>query len=197
MDINNMAQYVYKTLAIQTRPGNETHFKKQQGSVLPVSLFILLVLTIIGATSLNDTVMEEKMASNFQNSNIAFQAAESSVNRALSLLDNNLILSAEMAQETANRTGNNPQWPTTTPYTMDRFVADPNSEIPQAHSSTDLNSTIRYVGTDLMPAAGCSIVERGNSCMGKVVEIVGTGTITGSTVSRTHLQGVEKIVPGS
>lgn len=171
----------------------------QQGSALPISLFILLVLTIIGATSLNDTVMEEKMSSNFQNGNIAFQAAESSINRTFNNIDYDLVLAAEMAQEAANASEGeeDPDWPTTDPYTMDRFDPDPEGSTSHAHSETTLSSTIRYVGTNLMPPAGCSIVAgSGNSCSGKVVEIVGTGTIAGTTVGRTHIQGVEKIVPG-
>lgn len=166
----------------------------QQGSALPISLFILLVLTIIGATSLNDTVMEEKMSSNFQNGNIAFQAAESSINRTFDIIDNDLVLAAEMAQETADASnGNAPVWPTTDTYTLDRFDPDPDADTPHAHSETTLNSTIRFVGTDDSPP-GCSQTGP-NACIGKVVEIVGSGTITGTTVVRTHIQGVEKIVP--
>lgn len=167
----------------------------QQGSALPISLFILLVLTIIGATSLNDTVMEEKMSSNFQNGNIAFQAAESSINRTFGDIDIDLVLAAEMAKEAADAAGNpNPDWPTTDPYTMNRYNSNPDVDSPHAHSETTLNSTIRFVHTNEMPTE-CSL-SGANSCIGKIVEIVGNGTISGTTVGRTHIQGVEKIVPG-
>jgi len=52
---------------------------KQQGAVLIVSLLVLLVLTIIGLSSLNGSLMEEKMASNAQISTTAFQAADSAI----------------------------------------------------------------------------------------------------------------------
>lgn len=52
---------------------------RQHGSVLIVSLLVLLVLTLIGISSLDSSLMEEKMASNSQISTTAFQAAESAI----------------------------------------------------------------------------------------------------------------------
>ena len=49
---------------------------KQQGAVLVVSLIMLLVMTLIGLSAMRSTVLEEKMAGNYRDSNIAFQAAE-------------------------------------------------------------------------------------------------------------------------
>jgi len=49
---------------------------KQQGAVLIVSLIMLLIMTIIGLSAMQSTTLEEKMAGNYRNSNIAFQAAE-------------------------------------------------------------------------------------------------------------------------
>ena len=55
-----------------------SHYK-QQGAVLIVSLLVLLVLTLIGISALNGSLMEEKMASNAQTSTTVFQAAESAI----------------------------------------------------------------------------------------------------------------------
>ncbi len=52
---------------------------KQRGVVLVVSLIMLLVMTLIGITSMNSSVLEEKMAGNMHNRNQAFQAAESAL----------------------------------------------------------------------------------------------------------------------
>lgn len=49
---------------------------KQKGSVLVLSLIILVVLTILGVSSMNSTSLQEKMAGNFRDREIAFQAAE-------------------------------------------------------------------------------------------------------------------------
>ncbi len=55
---------------------------KQQGSVLIISLVLLLVLTILGISGMDNTIMEEKMAGNLYQSNIAFQNAETALRYA-------------------------------------------------------------------------------------------------------------------
>ncbi len=57
---------------------------RQRGIALVLALVFLLLLTLIGITALNTTSLEEKMASNVKDRNLAFQAAES----ALSLGEN-------------------------------------------------------------------------------------------------------------
>lgn len=51
----------------------------QSGAVLIVSLIMLLLLTIIGVTGSQVTGLEEKMAGNSKDYNLAFQAAESAL----------------------------------------------------------------------------------------------------------------------
>ena len=51
----------------------------QHGSALVVSLLILLVLTLIGVTSMSTTALQSKMATNSREYNLAFQAAESAL----------------------------------------------------------------------------------------------------------------------
>ena len=51
----------------------------QQGVVLIVCLILLLLLTLIGTTGMQMTSLEEKMASNMRDRNLAFQAAESAL----------------------------------------------------------------------------------------------------------------------
>ncbi len=53
--------------------------KKQKGIVLVVSLIFLLLMTIIGISGMKNTVLEEKMAGNFKDRNMAFQSAESAL----------------------------------------------------------------------------------------------------------------------
>ncbi len=55
------------------------HPAHQSGVVLIVSLIMLLLLTLIGVTSSQVTSLEEKMAGNSRNYNLAFQAAESAL----------------------------------------------------------------------------------------------------------------------
>ena len=55
---------------------------RERGVVMIVSLIFLLVVTLIAIGSIRDTVLEEKMAGNTRDRNVAFQAAESGVREA-------------------------------------------------------------------------------------------------------------------
>lgn len=52
---------------------------KQNGAVMVISLLILLVLTLLGITGMTTTTMEERMAGNERDRQIAFQAAEAAL----------------------------------------------------------------------------------------------------------------------
>lgn len=52
---------------------------RQKGVVLIISLLILVIITIIGIGSMQSTIVEEKMATNANDQNIAFQAAETAL----------------------------------------------------------------------------------------------------------------------
>lgn len=56
--------------------------RRQRGAVLIVSLVMLVALTLIGLTSMNQSTMEERMSANMQRSVQAFQTAESSLKAA-------------------------------------------------------------------------------------------------------------------
>lgn len=51
-------------------------FVRQQGASLIVSLIMLLLLTIIGLSAMQSTVMQEKMTSNLRDTHVSFHAAE-------------------------------------------------------------------------------------------------------------------------
>lgn len=55
---------------------------RERGAVLVVSLIMLLIVTMIAVSSMQGTVMEEKMAGNSRDRNLAFQTAESAVREA-------------------------------------------------------------------------------------------------------------------
>jgi type IV pilus assembly protein PilX len=58
----------------------------QSGAVLIVSLIMLLLLTLIGTTSMQSTSLEEKMAGNIRDENLAFQAAETALRTGESIV---------------------------------------------------------------------------------------------------------------
>jgi type IV pilus assembly protein PilX len=52
---------------------------RQSGAVLAISLIMLLLLTVIGVASMGNSGLEEKMAGNLRDRNLAFQAAETAL----------------------------------------------------------------------------------------------------------------------
>jgi type IV pilus assembly protein PilX len=84
--------------------------QQQKGIALIVSLIILLLLTIIMVSALRVTTLEEKMSGNSQDSNIAFQAAESALREAEAYLQsgafpfNPLKLSGAPFRDTSGET---------------------------------------------------------------------------------------------
>ena len=55
---------------------------KQQGAVFIVSLVILLVVTMLAISSMQSTALEERMAGNTNDRNLAFQSTESALREA-------------------------------------------------------------------------------------------------------------------
>ena len=68
--------------------------KSEQGAVLIVSLIMLLVMTVIGLAGMEVTNLEEKMAGNMRDRNIAFQAAEAALSDAEDYLQSTTLLPA-------------------------------------------------------------------------------------------------------
>ena len=64
--------------ALQSTPS-----RRQQGSALFVSLMFLVILTILGVSSMGTARLELKMAANTQFANQAFQASESGIEATL------------------------------------------------------------------------------------------------------------------
>ncbi|USE37529.1 PilX N-terminal domain-containing pilus assembly protein [Endozoicomonas sp. SCSIO W0465] len=66
----------------------------EKGSVLLVSLVMLLVITVAGLTAVKMATLEEKMSGNYQDQQMAFYAAEAALKQAENFIaDNELALS--------------------------------------------------------------------------------------------------------
>lgn len=70
-------------------------FQKQKGVALVVGLVMLLVLTIMGISSMSNTTQELKIACNFQTHNDAFMGAASCVDSAIDQVDRNAAFPQE------------------------------------------------------------------------------------------------------
>ncbi|OED40595.1 hypothetical protein ACH42_16015 [Endozoicomonas sp. (ex Bugula neritina AB1)] len=64
---------------------------KSQGSVLLVSLVMLLIMTVAGLTAIKMSSLEEKVSGNYLNQQIAFQAAEIALLEAENQISNTLL----------------------------------------------------------------------------------------------------------
>ena len=51
----------------------------QRGVVLPVVIILMLIMSILAVSEMDDTAMQERMSGNLRNRDIAFQAAESAL----------------------------------------------------------------------------------------------------------------------
>lgn len=54
----------------------------QIGAVLPITLILLVLMTLVGVSTLSTSVTSERMAGNYNEANIAFQAAEAALRDA-------------------------------------------------------------------------------------------------------------------
>lgn len=66
--------------------GSSITGKKQEGVVLAICMIFIVVLTVIGVSSLERTEIEERMATSFQEQNRAFQVAETGIAQVLTNL---------------------------------------------------------------------------------------------------------------
>ena len=54
-------------------------YQRQNGNVLVVTLVLLLVFTILGLASIGDVSLNERIATNYRDKNVSFQAAEAAL----------------------------------------------------------------------------------------------------------------------
>ena len=55
---------------------------RQTGAVLAVALIFMVLMTLVGVSTMRTSVISERMAGNYDNLNVAFQAAESALRDA-------------------------------------------------------------------------------------------------------------------
>ena len=67
---------------LDTKHKIQQSFQKQRGAALILSLILLLVMTLLALSSTRTATMEEKMANNMRDINLAFEAAESGLREA-------------------------------------------------------------------------------------------------------------------
>ncbi len=61
---------------------------RQRGATLVVALIILVVMTLLGVSAMQGATMQERMAGNVRDMNVAFQATEAALREGEQLLEN-------------------------------------------------------------------------------------------------------------
>jgi len=102
-------------------PFTNVRHPAQRGFVLIVALVLLLILTILGLAAAQSTSLEERMAGNARNRDMAFQAAEAGLRAAESCLNTGLAICTSFSNNTA---GN--------------YLFDPNNPPPPSNFNTPL-----------------------------------------------------------
>ena len=147
-------------------PGTIRH--KQQGAALLVALVIVLLISVLGASTMKRGAMEEKMGAGHYHKQMSFQASESAVESTLA--DISLMQSARMA---ANAT-----------VSQDVNVTIPN---------TTAKVTYAFVGE--RPPFGWSLDSTGGGASSFVITAVGEIPATGTSTTTQH--GVYRVNPPS
>lgn len=87
--------------------------KQQQGAVLIVALIMLLLLTIIGLSSMRGTSMQESMAGNMRDSNLALQASEAALRKGEEEVTSKFLAGSLTTLEVAPLSGSYAGFPST------------------------------------------------------------------------------------
>jgi type IV pilus assembly protein PilX len=133
---------------------------KQQGAVLVTGLLILLILTIIGITGMSNTTMQERMASNDRDRQVAFQAAEAALRHAEKYLGSpGTSLSSSSFDDDCESplAGHcNPKPASTEQWLISANWTDSDKHIPYSTTGETLSSPkyiIEYMGKQVIPPA--------------------------------------------
>jgi type IV pilus assembly protein PilX len=82
-------------------PFTNVRHPAQRGFVLIVALVLLLILTILGLAAAQSTSLQERMAGNARNRDMAFQAAEAGLRAAENCLSTGLAICTSFSNNTA------------------------------------------------------------------------------------------------
>lgn len=64
---------------------------RQRGAILVIALIMLLLLTIIGLTSIRGTSLQESMSGNLRDTNISLQAAEAALRKGEAIVTDKFV----------------------------------------------------------------------------------------------------------
>jgi len=155
---------------------NTINIKRQQGAVLVVGLLLMLLATFLTVAAMNNAGVQERMAANTQNENIAFQAAESAVDDQIKqVMDGD---TSRLSQAKIQETSATPTWPTASYNAGD----------------SDISTTveIRGMGEAALSAGNSMDADESSARLGVArFEMRSISTIAGSGARVSIIQGLE------
>lgn len=154
----------------------------QRGAILVISLLFLLVLTLIGISSMQGTTMEEKMSGNMRDRSVALQATETAARDGEAYIES--VASPAAFDGTSGRFGLNNTAPN--PFLAATWTSNTTSRAGTAIPGlTTPRYFVRYNGTLVNDSNSLKINTYGNSKPGDVstfeITARGTGIAGGST----------------
>lgn len=172
------------------------HTDNQGGAALIVSMIVLLVLTLIGVSSLTNSNLESRMAHNFQLGNYVFQGAESAIQESIQLSTQNspLYIEANDRLKTALEAGINiitpiPNDPTDDPDGNGRYDYNPDPAGHLGAATMTAESTVEHQGASLCRGSSAGTV----SC--ELFDIISTASIANTGANTAHRQGIMLYIP--
>ena len=148
---------------------------QQKGAVLIIGLMILLLSTLIALSSMQNSNLQEKMASNSQLANRALQSAESASDSHLNDImssTNDWILTSAINQLLANGTN----WPTTS--------------VDVGDSGISTNLQVRTIAeNDTTCGNSITAEENSNTIPCYLHQLTTTATVTGTNAAVSIIQG--------
>jgi type IV pilus assembly protein PilX len=130
--------------------------KRQRGFSLIMVLIFLVLLTILGVTAMQTSTLEERMAGNLRNENLAFQAAESALREAEAFLSEVTLPSFDTTTSATPglyHTQNNPWGGRDNPQAWAGWAQAPSTHAYRVYSGTlqGVATAPRYVIEQLPP----------------------------------------------
>ncbi|MCY1301865.1 hypothetical protein D9M69_535320 [compost metagenome] len=134
---------------------------QQKGMVLLVSLVLLLLLTVIAIVSASQASLQSRMASNSQQQNIAFQAAESGIRAWLDEYERTLDIDAievsgNLARAQGNEEVDSASFTASAPVPGNCWNVMPSFSLDAADGSTTFQYACFNIESDSRSCVGCS-----------------------------------------
>ena len=90
---------------------NVVHLNNQRGAILIIAMVMLLLLTIIGLSSMRGTSLQESMAGNIRDSSLALQAAEAALRQGEGVASDKFINNTLGTLDAASQDGTYSNFP--------------------------------------------------------------------------------------